>query len=448
METRLLFAFASVLLLPTAAVSQTPAVSPTPTEAAACTPLPDPLSFTILVEPAQPQVGDEVRVTVSVGEVSGLLFGNPFVALQGAELLFGRNPPPFHHEGLGTGGPVTFILQTQLGGTAELTVSVNYETECACPPVCFYRRTVVSPPFSVTVLGPTATPTPECTPPLCGDGEVLACPDQCPGGCGTICATRTPTPCATPPCRSDETFFCPDVCPGSCGVSCATRTPTPIPIPDCPGDCNDDGRVDISELVRGVRTALGAGGDQQCLVAFDLEGSGTLSVNELIAAVNSALSGCDPHSAACRNSGGVASPESCCVGVGDFRDSCSPDTCGGCGFDERHVVTACRCGADRCFDGTSCVAAETRTPTPTLDPLTPTPTPIVDDSVLPCLQSGGTETTRSCCLGADRFPNTCRVEPCACPSEVSHLVRACECGIGRCYDLNQGGCVDLGSTAP
>jgi hypothetical protein len=45
----------------------------------------------------------------------------------------------------------------------------------------------------------TFTPTPTfiimCTPPACTDGA-LTCgnPDGCPGGCGTICATLTPTP--------------------------------------------------------------------------------------------------------------------------------------------------------------------------------------------------------------------------------------------------------------
>jgi hypothetical protein len=45
----------------------------------------------------------------------------------------------------------------------------------------------------------TFTPTPTfiimCAPPACTDGA-LTCgnPDGCPGGCGIICATLTPTP--------------------------------------------------------------------------------------------------------------------------------------------------------------------------------------------------------------------------------------------------------------
>ena len=47
------------------------------------------------------------------------------------------------------------------------------------------------------VITPTDTPTPAqpvCTPPPCKQGEVYHCPDDCPGGCGTQCATPTPHP--------------------------------------------------------------------------------------------------------------------------------------------------------------------------------------------------------------------------------------------------------------
>ena len=31
-----------------------------------------------------------------------------------------------------------------------------------------------------------------CTPPACPPPGVYACPDRCPGGCGTVCETKTP----------------------------------------------------------------------------------------------------------------------------------------------------------------------------------------------------------------------------------------------------------------
>lgn len=44
--------------------------------------------------------------------------------------------------------------------------------------------------------GPTSNeePRPVCTPPLCAPDQVYYCPDECPGGCGTICVIPTPEP--------------------------------------------------------------------------------------------------------------------------------------------------------------------------------------------------------------------------------------------------------------
>ena len=46
----------------------------------------------------------------------------------------------------------------------------------------------------------TPAPSPACTPPPCqlDEGQVYYCADDCPGGCGTTCATVTPTPTSTP----------------------------------------------------------------------------------------------------------------------------------------------------------------------------------------------------------------------------------------------------------
>jgi hypothetical protein len=92
-------------------------------------------------------------------------------------------------------------------------------------------------------LIPTATFIVQCTPPPCDRdaGEVYHCPEECPGGCGTECATVTPAPpsptptathlvqCTPPPCDRDagEVYYCPDECPGGCGTECATVTPAP-----------------------------------------------------------------------------------------------------------------------------------------------------------------------------------------------------------------------------
>lgn len=53
-----------------------------------------------------------------------------------------------------------------------------------------------------------------------------------------------------------------------------------------------------------------------------------------------------------------------------------------------------------------------------------------------CINSGGTVTTRSCCLIVGDFPDECSVGACSCSPEYSHEVRACDCGEGKCFDGN------------
>ncbi|MBP7692580.1 MAG: hypothetical protein KA764_11710 [Anaerolineales bacterium] len=102
----------------------------------------------------------------------------------------------------------------------------------ACQPLALPTPTASPAPA-------TATPPPVlmCTPPPCLAGEVYHCPNgDCPGGCGTTCATPTPgglTPtypppmCTPPACWSGEVYFCAGECLGGCGTTCATRTPDP-----------------------------------------------------------------------------------------------------------------------------------------------------------------------------------------------------------------------------
>lgn len=59
----------------------------------------------------------------------------------------------------------------------------------------------------------------------------------------------------------------------------------------CPGDCDGSGAVDVSKLIRGVNIALGNTSVSEC-PAFDVNNDGMVAVNELIAAVNAALTGC------------------------------------------------------------------------------------------------------------------------------------------------------------
>lgn len=69
-----------------------------------------------------------------------------------------------------------------------------------------------------------------------------------------------------------------------------TPRPTPGPRP-CAGDCDENGRVSIAELIRGVAIALGEQPLEGC-AAFDVDKDGRVRISELVAAVNSALVGC------------------------------------------------------------------------------------------------------------------------------------------------------------
>lgn len=78
------------------------------------------------------------------------------------------------------------------------------------------------------------------------------------------------------------------------GIGCVlplpTVTPTVVP-GSCIGDCDGNRAVTVSELVTGVRIALGQASVDACS-AMDADGGGTVSVNELVAAVAGALGGC------------------------------------------------------------------------------------------------------------------------------------------------------------
>jgi hypothetical protein len=66
-----------------------------------------------------------------------------------------------------------------------------------------------------------------------------------------------------------------------------TRTPTP----PCTGDCDQDGSVDVGELIIGVSVALGSRPIGDC-DALDANGDLQITVDELVAAVGRSLGTC------------------------------------------------------------------------------------------------------------------------------------------------------------
>jgi hypothetical protein len=63
------------------------------------------------------------------------------------------------------------------------------------------------------------------------------------------------------------------------------------PAQACTGDCDGDGEIDISEVIRGVTIALEIQPVASC-PSFDRDGNGEVTIDELLAAVNAALGGC------------------------------------------------------------------------------------------------------------------------------------------------------------
>ena len=59
----------------------------------------------------------------------------------------------------------------------------------------------------------------------------------------------------------------------------------------CPGDCDGSGDVTINELIVMVNIALGSAPVSDC-PAGDSDGNGEIAISEIIAAVNAALNGC------------------------------------------------------------------------------------------------------------------------------------------------------------
>ena len=71
------------------------------------------------------------------------------------------------------------------------------------------------------------------------------------------------------------------------GADEAQQTTAPV----CTGDCDGSGDVTVNELITMVNIALGNAALSAC-TAGDADGSGDITINEIIAAVNNALNGC------------------------------------------------------------------------------------------------------------------------------------------------------------
>lgn len=144
----------------------------------------------------------------------------------------------------------------------------------ATTPTATVTGTRPSTPITPVPDSPTATATvmptaPEATPTLGGTA---------------IATTTTPTAAISPSPLTTPTATITETAP-------ATSSPTATSSA-CAGDCDGSGTVTVDELIQGINIALGAISVEACAL-FDTDGNGGVTVDEVIAAVNRALTGCE-----------------------------------------------------------------------------------------------------------------------------------------------------------
>jgi hypothetical protein len=111
------------------------------------------------------------------------------------------------------------------------------------------------------------TPMVMCTAPLCWDDEMYYCPAECPGGCGTTCATRTPDPNAGP----TPTFPAP-------ASGCTLPTPDPDAVGPALYVCASTTTVGIGETVSLFAEVINAADPIFVVRGQNLEGTESLYV--------------------------------------------------------------------------------------------------------------------------------------------------------------------------
>ncbi len=115
-----------------------------------------------------------------------------------------------------------------------------------------------------------------------GGGPVGLAVAEVSGGC-VPAPTQTPTATSTAPRTPTVTRT---------ATAVASRTPTERPVlGPCVGDCNEDGAVAVSELVRGVAIGLGRISIDAC-AKIDVNGDRAAGIDELVRAVAASLRGC------------------------------------------------------------------------------------------------------------------------------------------------------------
>jgi predicted outer membrane repeat protein len=142
--------------------------------------------------------------------------------------------------------------------------------------------TATESPTPTASASATPTATPSLIPPL----TVTATPTQSTSPTASV--TPPPTPTASHTATATPTAPTPTVAITPTAISTSTPTPTTA---ICDGDCGDDGEVTIDDLVLMVKIALGQTEVSVCS-AGDRDHSETITIDEILVAVDHALIGC------------------------------------------------------------------------------------------------------------------------------------------------------------
>lgn len=94
---------------------------------------------------------------------------------------------------------------------------------------------------------------------------------------------------------------------------------------------------------------VGAG----CTEGVPFSQANCAEVGEVRSPMYKVLKNTAPLAEACVATGGTVGTASCCLGVGDFTNTCVIGGCG-CSPDNSHEVQVCNCPEGTCWDGSAC----------------------------------------------------------------------------------------------
>ncbi len=184
------------------------------------------------------------------------------------------------------------------------TVTPTLLMEARCDSVNVTDSLITSIEGGETVCFPVDAPGDCCwTSSVDAPGLIFLLTPEVQCGDHQVCLSITPCDCS----GCSETFRV-FVADRTVQVACVNQTPTPplsTPTPDpltpsasptathpiCTGDCDDNRQVTVDELLNGTLMATGEYLLSVC-PPFDRDGSGFITVDEIVDAINNALDGC------------------------------------------------------------------------------------------------------------------------------------------------------------